>query len=124
MKARLKMYKVGDRVWIKDMKEFGTILEIKGDDYHSDLKNGIDFSHFDNIHQTADDMFEELGWLHNEEYAPASGRKIDKYYYKGGNFITFEPNANVKTICGVPNILSLEEHLAIHQKMIEMGWIE
>ena len=120
------MYKVGDRVWIKDMKEFGTIQEIKGDDCHSDLKNGIDFSHFDNIHQTADSMFEELGYekksnvkgilltYRNNADIIIDFDLIEKsyavYYYEGDNLIYTEINTQL--------------HLAIHQKLIELGWIE
>lgn len=116
-----KDFKVGQRIWIKDMKEFGTIVEIKGDGYHSDLESGIDFSHFDNIHQTADDMFEELGFKKSVN----DGIKLA---YSNGLFaVVIDIKDKTYTFSDRTNTafyLDLDLHLAIHQKLIELGYIE
>ena len=108
------MYKVGDRIWIKDMKEFGIIQEIKGDDYHSDLKNGIDFSHFDNIHQTADDMFKELGF--------SKSPNSSELYIVVMDYVEFDLESKTY-LTSIENITP-QLHQVIHQKLIELGWIE
>ena len=126
-----KEFKVGQRIWIKDMKEFGTIVEIKGDGYHSDLESGIDFSHFDNIHQTAHDMFKELGY-EDKSYTTKGWFLIEK------DFGSYIEEIRIDILTGDykksrifpedkmmwSGTLTKEEHLAIHQKLIELGWIE
>ncbi len=131
------MFKVGDRVWIKDMKEFGIIQEIKGDDYHSDLESGIDFSHFDNIHQTADDMFKELGYKMFENDILIQYDKFIRIRSETNKVsIRFFKSSKRYILFGITYIdkkleadnylhqITIKEHQAIHQKMIEMGYIE
>lgn len=125
-----KEFKVGQRVWIKDMKEFGTIVEIKGDGYHSDLEGGIDFSHFDNIHQTADDMFKELGYhiIKNDKdyltYKTIYNYSIQFYKFNKEYFVGMYDDVFNQNTEGELCSITLDEHQAIHQKLIELGWIE
>ena len=68
-------YKVGDRVWVKEHKEYGIIklvrIVIKGGfemPYYT-LDSGFNYLDED-LHETADSMFEELGFKlkETEEY--------------------------------------------------------
>ena len=121
------MFKVGKKVWIVWYKRYATIkkvlgclFEIEEDDY---FKEGKTFS-LNELHQTADDMFEALGFEKSEPLA-----HIIKYQHKNDGYIfniyfnmskqiySFEDNN--KRIMGVNG----DEHLAIHQKLIELGWL-
>ena len=65
----------------------------------------------------AERMFKELGYgltIENKNYR----------YYRNGKSITFMTRMNnKKTIWGVPSILDVDTHKAIHRQMIELEWI-
>jgi hypothetical protein len=128
------MFKVGQRVWCNEVyghsKGFYTIKELED--------NGVVFEegfgvYFNSIHETADDMFETLG------YKIVSSKDEETLMYLiGGKFVYFilkethiygkpkgygcyEINDNGSK---VQTTITPQLHLAIHQKLIELGWVK
>jgi hypothetical protein len=123
------MFKVGQRVWVKPSKQFGKVEEYRVLGQY--IVDGSNF-HFRDLHETADDMFERLGYERDNDapYGFISYSKIlkngDKHYvtfrleekqYVIGLMIPKVPNAFV-------DWADTQHHNAIHQKLIELGWIE
>ena len=118
----MKNYKVGDRVWAKEHynipKGFYIIRNFTNNGFFIENENGISGSVFIlGIHETADSMFEELGYEKSTNSAYAK-------YHKHNIKITFVNDVNGKMVSGVPAIITPQLHRAIHQKLIELGWIE
>ena len=133
------MFKVRDRVWFNHNKEFLKVVAI------SPIK-GIVICQFDNgqhhkisiddLHQTADDMFKELGFaLMNQSIKGANYlqtndceiypyNKDDKiqivFYKEVEGYVVTSPLSDIN----VDIVIKLELHQAIHQKLIELGWVE
>ena len=143
------MFKVGQEVWIKDSKKKNTIIKIVESGFTKvtlyELENSkATLYELDNysihdksdLHQTADDMFEALGY--ESYYASATDmfvyHKVDdllravlKIYIPrfdsddyGYQKVAINHINNHKWNCDI----SIGEHLAIHQKLIELGYIE
>ena len=114
-------FKVGQRVWVINEKRFDTIEEIMSryqpyavyESYvlKSDIRYAIEE---DNLHQTADDMFKELGF----EKSPNS----NELYIVVMDYVEFD--LETKTYLTSIENITPQLHLAIHQKLIELGWIE
>lgn len=119
-------FKVGQRVWAKEHynipKGFYTIRNFTNNGFYIENENGIGGSVFVfGIHQTADSMFEELGYemfnkgaqliFKNKQYQIVFDKVFEGYYIDRlvGNIETF---------------INTQLHLAVHQKLIELGWIE
>jgi len=129
-----KEFKVGQRVWSFVHKKIMWVSEIRstGCFLADNEKLLINYYHSnDEFHQTADDMFEELGYstvsedssyiiynYHNYEDEYITELRIDKEKnkYKLTNFT----NNNQAFSAWGDKLL----HLALHQKMIELGRIE
>ena len=121
----MKNYKVGDRVWAKEHynipKGFYTIRNFTNNGFFIENENGISGSVFiSGIHETADSMFKELGFKlkETEEYYIYTLKKytqwkiyISKKY--GSYYVSLSDTSIAKS-----------DHQAIHQKLIELGWIE
>ena len=106
------MFKVGDKVWnIKD-KCIDTIKQVMYESYvlESDIRFTVKEQ---DLHQTADAMFEALGYQ-------IGIQENENKYYNGNSTLTFSD----KHLWTNTNIISIDLHLAIHQKMIELGLIE
>lgn len=125
-------FKVGQRVWSKDYKDFANVID---DSY--DLSKRIRFddgeqhSVFDiDLHQTADDMFDKLGY---EKIKEDSRYTIYNLHCYEQGFITelrFDKDKNKYVLTNFTNnnnafagTFTTYLHLAIHQKLIEMGWL-
>lgn len=125
-------FKVGQRVWVIKAKKYATIT----DKYISYKRQVYEIEDNENLlykehefHETADDMFRELGF--ELYYAKAT----DMYVYHKDDFKIYIPRfmiddygyqktcsnriTNQEWFCNISNA----EHLAIHQKMIELGWL-
>ena len=119
------MFKVGDRVWHKYLNEFcfihKVVEESKGyyiyDSKHSPFAR---FDKEDNLHQTAQTMFEELGFTKEID------SKYDEVYSNHYGTVIFDTNSYVILMNDkkVSPVINIKIHLAIHQQMIEKGWIE
>lgn len=126
-----KDFKVGQRVWSKEYKELATVID---DSYFETCRikfdDGDEHSVFNiDLHQTADDMFEKLGFEKKiingvtnyiKELIYVGGqRKIAFYNNSKGYSTTIDRwgEANLSAVTSIP------EHQAIHQKLIELGWI-
>ena len=122
----MKDYKVGDRVWVISEKRYGIVSDIE------DTPQGL-FIHIDNrhsyvphlIHQSADSMFEELG------YEVENGKDYIEYRDEDNmREITIYTDEKTVNCCyydyedELPLRFTMQEHQAIHQKLIELGWIE
>jgi hypothetical protein len=132
------MFKVGDRVHNNKEGYFCTILDIKEttnwawvekDNY--DLIN----VNVNDLHQTAQTMFEALGFaLMNQSIKGANYLQIkdceiypynkdDKiqivFYKEVEGYVVRSPLSDINGDI----VIKLELHLAIHQKMIELGWL-
>ena len=130
----MSKFKVGDRVWVKEHKKYGVIESIG-----ITTKNGCEIPYYtldsgfnyldEDLNQTAQTMFEALGYekkledssyiiynYHNYEDGYITELRIDKEKnkYKLTNFT----NNNQAFSAWGDKLL----HLAIHQKMIELGW--
>jgi len=115
------MFKVGDRVWVISEKRYGVVSNIE------DTPQGL-FIHIDNrhsyvthlIHQTAQTMFEELGFTKEID------SKYDEVYSNHYGTIIFDTNSYVIVMNDkkVSPVINIKIHLAIHQQLIEMGWVE
>ena len=108
------MFKIGDRVWVRALKRYFKMTRIDKD-----------------IHQTAQTMFEALGYEKDNDvpsgfisYAKIS-KNGDKYYVMfrldEKRFVIglMKPKVPNAFICWV----SPQLHQAIHQQMIELGWL-
>lgn len=119
------MSKVGDRVWSFIHNSFMWVSQINGDygcHLASDEKLLINYSHkYEEFHQTADDMFEELGYEKTSENLEV-GHAI---YCKGIHALTFDNISFKEPFTYIYHgQVTPQLHLAIHQKMIELGWLE
>ena len=120
------MFKVGDRVWLKEQKkvaEISLITKPHSTQYYMKDMQGFWFE--DEITQSADSMFEELGYEKEEDL------KNDRIIYRWRDsletiFSLKEKEMWLERIGDMSGeyILEIKEHLAIHQKLIELGWIE
>lgn len=119
------MFKVGETIWDIEKKRYLKITEIDLDL----LICGDSYILSKNAHQTAQTMFEALGYEKGLDF-PDRIINYEKFDGKGyGKYISFDSLAE-DYICGeiIPKVpqpeivrVSKEEHLAIHQQMIEMG---
>ena len=128
-----KDFKVGQRVWSKEYKEFATVVD---DSYFETCRikftDGEVHSIFNiDLHQTADDMFEELGY-EDKSHTTKGWFLIEK------DFGSYIEEIRIDLLTGDykksrifsedkmmwSGTFTKEEHLAIHQKLIELGRIE
>ena len=137
----MKNYKVGDRVWWTTYKILCEVADIKYSENDTPFEwiidtpgfkgNRFDLFRIKEITQTADSMFEELGYRLILE----DSRYIILNYFNYDNFIITElridkedkeyklSNFTRNNQVFVARI-SLQLHQAIHQKLIELGWVE
>ena len=123
----MKNYKVGDRVWWTTYKILCEVADIKYSENGTPFEwiidtpgfkgNRFDLFRIKEITQTADSMFEALGYEKSTNSAYAK-------YHKHNIKITFVNDVNGKMVSGVPAIVTPQLHQAIHKKLIELGWIE
>ena len=108
------MFKVGDRVWVISEKRYGIVSDIE------DTPQGL-FIHIDNrhsyvthlIHQTAQTMFEELGY--------SKSPNSNELYIVVMDYVEFD--LETKTYLTSIENITPQLHQAIHQKLIELGWL-
>ena len=117
----MKDYKVGDKVWDIANKSFAIFKKLSEEhsmDTLAVIERDNEKQHYPIrlLHQSADSMFEELGFSKSTNSAYAK-------YHKHNIKITFV-DYNGKMVLGVPAIVTPQLHQAIHQKLIELGWIE
>ena len=128
-------YKVGDRVWCKEVigesEGYYTIKEIDG--------VGVTFEEgfsvlFSSISHQAQTMFEKLGYIsynlcHNDELLGYQWQDNETFkdhlirnimFYKDKTWNIFQDHICKAIVFDRPTI---EEHRAIHQQLIELGWI-
>jgi len=80
------------------------------------------------VHQTADDMFEALGF-EKERLILTFGCVGDMFIYKQPNngkikeIFFRETDNQIEIKYDTDNDITVNEHLAIHQKLIELGWL-
>jgi len=126
------MYKVGQRVWVKSLKCFGVVESIQEYQTTNDLATlttqelcyavifddgkGTIFKKTE-LHETADDMFEKLGYTKREE----QGNIIT---YKNTRFTIAFDREHKEYWHDNETSITIDEHLTIHQKGIELGWWE
>lgn len=118
------MFKVGQRVWLIKEKRMGTIGAYAPEWKRScavlfDDERGNTYEEAD-LHETADDMFEKLGFWNDKETV-----YIVMYFNKETiiSFVLTEKNIYKKPIGYTTyGIITPDIHLAIHQKGREMGW--
>jgi hypothetical protein len=135
-------FKVGQRVWDTAKKEFvtfkkvseehslSTVAVIERDDFLPHL-SGLCHYPLHLLHQTADDMFEKVGY---EKKLEDSSYIIYNYHNYEGGYITELRIDKEKNKYKLTNFTNNNQafsawgdkllHLAIHQKMIELGYIE
>jgi hypothetical protein len=133
------MFKVGQRVWDIANKEFVIFKQVSKEhsmDTLAVIQRQDELQHYPVrlLHQTADDMFKELGYnpytlclnddlvgyqWHDKDFNDHTIRNI--MFYKDKTWNIFQDNICKAIVFDRPTI---KEHLAIHQKMIELGWIE
>jgi len=121
------MFKVGQRVWVKPLKEFG-IVEVLID-YREviyfvnfDDKEGNTFQEND-LHETADDMFERLGYLDqggDEWHHDKLNKNI--YFDVDKTISCYSYHENIPTVRN--ESMTIDEFKASYQMCIEKGWIE
>lgn len=125
-------FKVGDKVWIIIGKKYATITAIdEADDYTTYIRLNIDNDDFEgcwqfdyNLHETAQTMFERLGYDYFED-----GDHAD-YYINNEKGLTIELRTYVKEFVKFNSKdkkrrgIDLEELQAIIQYYVEKGWIE
>jgi hypothetical protein len=114
---------------VSEEHSLSTVAVIERDDFLPHL-SGLCHYPLHLLHQTADDMFEELGFEKKiingvtnyiKELIYVGGqRKIAFYNNSKGYSTTIDRwgEANLSAVTSIP------EHQAIHQKLIELGWIE
>ena len=126
------MFKVGQRVWIVEEKKYAKItkvdditffdkvaydIEIENDDYTGYWRFGIA------LHETADDMFEKLG------YEKKIKESTCLTYNNKNLWVEFDLDSKSYLVwedwCSGLNAFNVlpQLHLAIHQKLIELGWV-
>jgi hypothetical protein len=128
------MFKLGDRVWVGALKEYTILLSIhdKGDMgtiWKVMNTRNIGLLNENMMSKTAQTMFEALGYeLKSEEIF--LGTKSISYYHKELKItIDFTHFGNYKGYSISSDYIqhyfdiSPELHLAIHQQMIELGWL-
>jgi len=138
-----KDFKVGDKKWWTTYNVFCEIVDIKYDENSKPFEwivdtkglKGIRFDLFriEELHQTADDMFEALGY----EPTMASNNMVTYEFDDGGYIKEIEflkypiPHIRLKEYEEYNDnnpqgqfSCYIDLHQAIHQKMIELGWIE
>ena len=106
-------FKVGQRVWDTRNKSFDMIEDIMYETYTlaSDIRYTVKE---ELLHQTADDMFEELGF--------DKSLNSDELYIVVMDYVEFDLETETY-LTSIENITP-QLHLAIHQKFIELGWVE
>jgi hypothetical protein len=118
------MFKVGDRVWNKKKKCLDRVQEVMYESYvlESDIRFTVGEQ---DLHQTAQTMFEELGYDYENDI------KNERIIYKWKDSLEIIFSLKEKEVwlerigdTSGEYILEIKEHLAIHQKLIELGWIE
>ena len=131
----MKDYKVGDRVWWTTYKILCEVADIKYSENGTPFEwiidtpgfKGIRFDLFriKEITQSADSMFEELGYektqplAHLVRYTHLIDGYIININFNLSKQVYYCDNKN-GVACGILK----DEHQAIHQKLIELGWIE
>ena len=113
------MFKVGQRVWVKSDKCFGVVksIDVYGIYYNISFENSPlgKTTTINDLHETADDMFEKLGFEKSKIYENLYVKDNDEmveFYLEDKCYWNSFPH------------ISPELHLAIHQKGIELGWWE
>jgi hypothetical protein len=118
------MFKVGQRVWVITEKKFDTIEVLSI--YTCILKSGRVMFNID-LHETADDMFERLGY--KEEIQIVKNKETGIKYKDKTYEIEFDFGFEGYFIDIIANdfdydmFIKPQLHLAIHQKLVELGWV-
>ena len=127
------MFKVGDRVWFNHNKEYVKVVATlpNNNNIICRLENGKHYPILDeDLHQTADDMFESLGY----ELKLKSSMYIIYEHHNSENGITTVVTLDIsREAYKVSNhtrnnriysaLINKKLHQAIHQQMIELGWL-
>jgi len=123
------MFKVGDRVWLVDEKQFAKIVSDEcltdyGERYPV-FNEEIDllYKHKCQISKSADDMFKELGY-ENQGGDEWQNDKLNKtiYFDCERTVSCFSYHSSIPTTR--PEEMTMEELKASYQMCIEKGWIE
>ncbi len=115
------MFKVGDRVWNKKKKCLDTVQEVMYESYvlESDIRFTVGEQ---DLHQTAQTMFEELGYLDQggDEW---HHDKLDKniYFDVDKTISCYSYHANIPTVRN--KSMTIDEFKASYQMCIEKGWL-
>ena len=124
------MFKVGQRVHNNKAHYFCTI---------SNMNNIVAWVTLDNIlltavaiadlHETADDMFEALGFEKENDthytFINNYGTEHDLYIIEEGySYSRTEYNVCLQMVEILPTQITPQFHLAIHQKLIELGLVK
>ena len=129
-----KEFKVGDKKWWTTYNVFCEIVDIKYDENSKPFEwivdtkglKGIRFDLFriEELHQTADDMFKELGFERQENniFGKRNGSWYETIEFYSNYYMHIEWNEDEEETRAVAT--TIEEHQAIHQKLIELGYIE
>jgi hypothetical protein len=137
------MFKVGDMVWLNDDKKYAKITKVDDITFSEKVAYDIEIKNdsykgwrFDcQLHQTAQAMFEALGYMpytlcQNDEligYQWQDKETFNDYrtrnimFYKDKTWNIFQDHISKAIVFNRPTI---EEHNAIHQQMVELGYIE
>lgn len=131
-------FKVGQRVWCKQLKRFGIVERDTLDTINHEYYLSINIENsplglpikVEDLHETADDMFKELGYhiIKNDKdyltYKTIYNYSIQFYKFNKEYFVGMYDDVFNQNTEGELCSITKEEHQAIHQKMIELGWIE
>lgn len=128
------MFKVGDRVWWKTHKVYGEVVDVKYDKHNKPLVwlvdtkgfKGLRFDLFhieDHLHQTAQTMFEELGFKNqggDEWHHEELNKNIYFDYDKTVSCYSYHTTVPTNR----PESMTMQELKASYQMCIEKGWVE
>jgi len=119
-------YKLGQKVWSKLQKKYMFVSQIErnGCFLADDEKLLINYWHGNTeFNETAEDMFETLGWIKLNSYDTdidfeKDGNKIISFNLKEQEYQCYSYD-EWRSIS-----ISIEEHFSITQQMKEFGWVE
>lgn len=125
------MFKIGQRVWVITRDCFGVVDNLRKIDNEGSFHYTISFGdekgnvfQETDLHETADDMLTVLGYKkiqENDALMAYEHEKMNDSRLMSSSILHFyRPyNAYYSSSAITPQL-----HLAIHQKLIELGWVE
>jgi len=125
------MFKIGQRVWVIPRDCFGVVDNLRKIDNEGSFHYAISFGDgksnvFEetDLHETADDMLTTLGYRkiqENDALMVYEHEKMNDSCLMSSSILHFyhQHNAYYSSSAITPQL-----HLAIHQKLIELGWVE